>query len=106
MAENLGANGGSPSILGNGAKLLGTLVFPGAANILEGRILAGLAHNLAAGLAAVVLCPTVPMVAALVVFGVKMNDLNSSINNRNIWEGITKGEPETGPSAQEPKVVT
>jgi hypothetical protein len=77
------------SALGNGIKLVGEVLVPGAAEMLEGRVASGLGHNLVAGAAALVLAPISPLLAGLAVFGVKLNSYSRAVVGQNLWNTVS-----------------
>jgi hypothetical protein len=77
------------NILGNGLKLLGEVFVPGAAELLEGRLGSGLAHNVIAGAATMALVGVSPFLAGLTVFAVKADSFSRSVNDQNLWDAVT-----------------
>jgi len=73
---------GQSDVVGNGMKLVGEVVMPGASQILDGQIGRGLLHTLVSGLAMATLGP----VGGLVSLAVRLNSFSSSVNSRNLWE--------------------
>ena len=83
----------SQGLLGNSLKLAGEVFIPGSAQMLEGRILSGLGHNVLAGLTMFALGGLAPLAAGLIVIGVKANSFSQSVNDQNLWQLITGAEP-------------
>jgi len=77
------------NILGNGLKLLGEVFVPGAAELLEGRLGSGIAHNVIAGAATMALVGFSPLLAGLTVFAVKADSFSRSVNDQNLWDAVT-----------------
>ena len=77
----------SQAVLGNGLKLVGEAVIPGASELLEGRIGSGLLHNLLAAGAAGLLAG-MPVVAGLAVLAVKANSFSRSVTGQNILGSV------------------
>jgi len=73
---------GQSDVVGNGVKLVGEVILPGASQMLDGRIGSGLLHTLASGLAIAALGP----IGGLVSVAVRLNSFSSSVNNRNLWD--------------------
>src|SRR5688572_9008333 len=76
--------------LGNGVKLLGELVFSGASELLEGRLISGVGHNLIAGAAGLALAPISPVLAGLAVLAVKANSYSRSVNDENLVQAVSR----------------
>lgn len=94
--------GEGQSLLGNGLKLVGEVFVPGSAQLLEGRILSGVGHNVLAGLAVFALGGLSPLVAGLISVGVRANSFSESVNDRSLWQLITSPEPAATPKHKEP----
>jgi hypothetical protein len=77
------------SVLGNGLKLLGELFVPGAAELLEGKLGSGLAHNVLAGAATLVLVPVSPVLAGVTVLAVKADSFARSVNGRSLFSALS-----------------
>jgi hypothetical protein len=90
------------TVLGNGLKLLGEVLVPGAAEMLEGRLGSGVAHNLIAGAAALAFTPVSPVLAGLTVLAVKLNSYSRSVTGRGLIDTVSSavrtrnGETDTG----------
>ena len=79
----------SQMVLGNGLKLVGEAVIPGASELLEGRIGSGLLHNLLA-VGAASLLAGMPVVAGLAVLAVKANSFSRSVTGQNIVGAVAE----------------
>ena len=95
--------GQQQSVLGNGLKLLGEVMVPGAAERLEGRLGSGVAHNLIAGAATLAFTPVSPLLAGLTVLAVKLNSYSRSVTGRGVIDTVSSavrtGEGEAGDTA-------
>jgi hypothetical protein len=94
------------NLLGNGLKLVGEAFVPGSAELLEGRLGSGMVHNLLAGVTTLALGGIAPIVAGIIVFGVKADSFSRSVNNQNLWQlvtGATGLAATPGPSEPSPK---
>jgi hypothetical protein len=89
------------SVLGNGLKLLGEILVPGASEMLEGKLGSGLAHNVIAGAATLALVGVSPVLAGMTVLAVKANSFSRSVNGRNLWSALNSemGDDTTTDSA-------
>jgi len=74
------------SVVGNGVKLVGEVVVPGASELLEGRIGSGLLHNLLA-IGAVSLLSGAPVLAGLAAIAVRANSYSRSTTGQNLFGG-------------------
>ena len=93
----------SQGLLGNSLKLVGEVFVPGSAELLEGRLVSGMFHNVLAGVASLALTPLSPLVAGLIVLGVKADSFSRSVNNQSLWQLITGAPgPAATPSPSEP----
>jgi hypothetical protein len=77
------------NVLGNGIKLLGEVMVPGAAEMLEGKLGSGVAHNLVAGAATLALAPVSPLLAGLAVLAVKLNSYSRSVVGRSLFATVS-----------------
>jgi hypothetical protein len=73
---------GQSDVVGNGVKLVGEAILPGASQMLDGRVGNGLLHTAASGLALAMLGP----IGGLVSIAIRLNSFSSSVNNRNLWD--------------------
>jgi hypothetical protein len=80
--------GQQQSVLGNGLKLLGEVMVPGAAEMLEGRLGSGVAHNLIAGAATLAFAPVSPLLAGVTVLAVKLNSYSRSVSGRGLIDTL------------------
>jgi hypothetical protein len=99
--------GQQQNVVGNGLKLLGEVVIPGAAEMLEGRLASGVAHNLIAGAATLAFAPISPVLAGLTVLAVKLDSYSRSVSGRNlidamssVWRGDEGSDTSTSPAAR------
>jgi hypothetical protein len=76
----------SQSVVGNGLKLVGEVVVPGASELLEGRIGSGLVHNLLA-VGAISLLSGMPVLAGLAALAVRANSYSRSVTGQNLFGG-------------------
>jgi hypothetical protein len=74
---------GTQSVLGNGLKLVGEVVVPGASELLEGRIGSGLLHTVVAAGAGLLLSGT-PVLAGLAILAVRANSYSRSVSGQGI----------------------
>lgn len=92
---------GQSDVVGNGVKLVGEAILPGASQMLDGRIGSGLLHTLASGVALAALGP----IGGLISIAVRLNSFSSSVNKQNLWdltsETISRraGPPASAPTA-------
>lgn len=73
----------------NALKLAGEVFVPGAAQMLSGKIGAGLVSNLLAGAASVALVGSggvLGVLGGLAILGIKVNSYASSTTGRDLWE--------------------
>lgn len=75
------------SVVGNGVKLVGEVVVPGASELLEGRVASGLLHNLLA-VGAVSLLGGMPLLAGLAALAVRANSYSRSVTGQNLFGGV------------------
>jgi len=73
--------------VGNGLKLVGEVVLPGASELLEGRVGSGLLHNLVAIGAASLLAGT-PLLAGLAAIAVRANSYSRSVTGQSLLGNI------------------
>jgi hypothetical protein len=66
-------------VVANAVKIAGEAVMPGASMLMEGRVVGGLLHTVAAGLAGALLGP-------LGVLLVVANSYSNSVNDQNLWQ--------------------
>jgi hypothetical protein len=81
--------GQQQSVLGNSLKLLGEVLVPGASELLEGKIGSGLAHNVIAGAATLVLVGVSPVLAGVTVLAVKADSFSRSVNGRSLFSALS-----------------
>jgi hypothetical protein len=67
------------------AMVAGEVFVPGASDLIAGNIGSGVGHFLAAGLAAAVFLPTMPVVAALAAIGLRVNSYQHATTGGYIW---------------------
>jgi hypothetical protein len=85
-----------PTAVGNGVKLIGEALVPGASQLIEGHVGSGIAHFLIGGVVAV-LGPTFPLLAGLTGIGVRLNSYAQSVSGKNIIEIARPARPEPPP---------
>lgn len=67
--------------------IFGAEVFvPGAARFADGDVGSGVAHFLAAGVVTTLIAPSMPLIGALAVIGVRANSLFKTMSGRDLWE--------------------
>lgn len=76
------------STLGRTVMLAGEVIVPGASEFVAGNIGSGVGSVLVAGAAAVLLGPTLPLVAALVGIGVRVNSYQRATTGRSLFTSI------------------
>jgi hypothetical protein len=86
-----------PTAVGNGVKLVGEALVPGASQLIEGHVRSGIAHFLIGGVVVAVLAPTFPLLAGLTGIGVRLNSYAQSVSGRNIIEIARPPRPEPPP---------
>ena len=74
------------TVVGNGLKLVGEVVVPGASELLEGRIGSGLLHNLLA-IGAASLLSGAPVLAGLAALAVRANSYSRSVTGQSLFGG-------------------
>jgi len=73
------------TVLGNGVKLFGEAIVPGASEMLEGHIGSGGLHS-ALAVAAVGLLSGAPVLAGLAVLAIRINSFSRSVTGQNFFE--------------------
>jgi hypothetical protein len=87
--------------IGNGVKLVGEVIVPGASELIEGHVPSGVAHFLIGGVLVAVLAPTFPLLAGLAGIGVRLNSYAQSTSGKNLIEAVRPApSPETTTPAQ------
>jgi hypothetical protein len=81
--------GQQQGVLVNGIKLLGEVLVPGAAEMIEGRLGSGVAHTLIAGAATLALTPVSPVLAGVTVLAVKLNSYSRSVTGRGLTDVLS-----------------
>jgi len=72
------------SAIGNGVKLVGEAIVPGASEMIEGNITSGLVHAAVALGAGALLALHAPVLAGLAVLAVKANSYSRSVTGQNL----------------------
>jgi hypothetical protein len=85
----------SRTVLGNGLKLAGEAVLPGASEMIEGHIKSGLLHSVLAVGAASLLAGT-PILAGLAVLAIKANSYSRAVTGDNLIGGMLGGPASGG----------
>jgi len=75
------------SAIGNGVKLVGEAIVPGASEMIEGNITSGLVHAAVALGAGALLALHAPVLAGLAVLAVKANSYSRSVTGQNLLGG-------------------
>jgi hypothetical protein len=78
--------------VGNGVKLVGEVVVPGASELIEGNVRSGVVHFLIGGVLVAVLAPVFPLLAGLTGIGVRLNSYAQSVSGKNLVEAV-RSEP-------------
>ena len=78
------------SVLGRTAMFAGEVLVPGASEFVAGNIGSGVGHLLVAGAATVLLGPTMPVVAALVGIGVRLNSYQDATTGRTLYNSARR----------------
>jgi hypothetical protein len=73
------------SVLGRTVMLAGEVFVPGASELIKGNIGTGVGSILVAGAAAVLLGPTMPILAAAVGIGVRINSYQDATTGRTLF---------------------
>jgi len=73
---------GQSDVLGNGIKLAGEAIVPGASQFLDGRVGSGLMHAAASAAALALLGP----IGGMVSLALRVNSFSTSIGNRNLFQ--------------------
>ena len=71
---------GQSDVLGNGIKLAGEAIVPGASQFLDGRVGSGLIHAAASAAALALLGP----IGGIVSLALRVNSFSTSVSNRNL----------------------
>ena len=74
--------------VGNGVKLVGETLVPGASELIEGNVRSGIAHFLIGGVLMAALAPSFPLLAVLAGLGVRLNSYAHSVSGRNLIEAV------------------
>ncbi len=77
---------------GNGVKLVGETLVPGASELIEGNVRSGIGHFLVGGVLVAVLAPSFPLLAGLAGIGVRLNSYAQSVSGRNLIQAFWAGE--------------
>jgi hypothetical protein len=77
--------------VGNGVKLIGETLVPGASQLIEGNVRSGIGHFLIGGVLVAALAPTFPLLAGIAGIGVRLNSYMESVSGRNLIEAV-RGE--------------
>jgi hypothetical protein len=80
--------------VGNGVKLVGETLVPGASELIEGHVRSGIGHFLVGGVLVAVLAPSFPLLAGLAGIGVRLNSYSQSVSGRNLIEAV-RGEEQS-----------
>jgi len=75
------------TVVGNGLKLVGEAVVPGASEMLAGNVGSGLLHTALAVGAGALLATHAPLLASLAVLAVKANSFSRSVTGQNLFGG-------------------
>jgi hypothetical protein len=73
---------GQSNVLGNGIKLVGEAVVPGASQFLDGRVGRGLMHAAASAVALALLGP----IGGMVSLALRVNSFSTSVGDRNLFQ--------------------
>jgi hypothetical protein len=74
--------------VGNGVKLVGEALVPGASELIEGNIGSGISHFVIGGVLATLLAPSFPLLAGLAGIGVRMNSYSQSVSGKNLIQAV------------------
>jgi hypothetical protein len=77
--------------VGNGVKLVGETLLPGASELIEGNVGSGIGHFLVGGVLVAVLAPSFPLLAGLAGIGVRLNSYAQSVSGRNLVQAVWTG---------------
>jgi hypothetical protein len=84
------------TVVGNGLKLVGEAVVPGASEMLAGNIGSGLLHTAIALGAGALLATHAPVLAGLAVLAVKANSYSRSVTGENLFSVAERTTAEGG----------
>jgi hypothetical protein len=82
------------------AKFAGEVFIPGASDMISGNVGSGVATFLASGVVAAALAPTMPVVAALALLGLRVNSFRHATSGDYVW---TKALPVAQQQQARPK---
>ena len=85
--------------VGNGVKLVGETLVPGASELIEGNVRSGIAHFLVGGVLVAALAPSFPLLAGLAGLGVRLNSYAQSVSGRNLIEAVWTEQTEQSAGA-------
>jgi len=85
--------------VGNGVKLVGEIVVPGASELIEGNVRSGVGHFLIGGVLVAVLAPISPLLAGLTGIGVRLNSYAQSVSGKNLVEAVRSEPTQDGQQA-------
>ena len=75
----------SAGSVANAAKFAGEVLIPGASDMISGNVGGGVATFLASGVVAAALAPTMPVVAALALLGLRVNSFRHATTGEYAW---------------------
>jgi hypothetical protein len=67
------------------AKFAGEVLIPGASDMISGNVGGGVATFLVSGIVAAALAPTMPVVAALALIGLRANSFRHATTGEHVW---------------------
>ncbi|MGN6122561.1 MAG: DUF6072 family protein [Sphingomonas oligoaromativorans] len=76
------------SVIGRTAMVAGEVLLPGASSLIRGEIGTGVGTFVAAGLAAAVLAPSMPLMATLAAIGLRANSYKVATTGTNLLTSV------------------
>ncbi len=81
------------TVIGRTAMVAGEVLLPGASSLIQGEIGTGVGTFVAAGVAAAVLAPSMPLVAALAAIGLRVNSYRIATTGTNLLTTVVDALP-------------
>jgi hypothetical protein len=83
----------SNTVVGRTAMVAGEVLLPGASSLIRGDIGAGVGTFVAAGAAAAILAPSMPLVAVLAAIGLRVNSYKMATTGTNLLTTMADALP-------------
>ncbi|WP_019833033.1 DUF6072 family protein [Sphingomonas sp. PR090111-T3T-6A] len=83
----------SNTVIGRTAMVAGEVLLPGASSLIRGDIGTGVGTFVAAGAAAAILAPSMPLMAALAAIGLRVNSYKIATTGTNLLTSVADALP-------------